>query len=86
MYLYFEDKNGNYRYIGEREAKSIDDALTIFNPLAADYVHTLNPNYEIHYIRAWGDLEEGITLDVGSHTEFSHIVKERREEDREVGH
>ena len=33
-----------------------------------DYVHNLNPNFEIYYMRSWG--ENPVTYDVGSHTEF----------------
>lgn len=39
-----------------------------------DYVHNLNPKFEIHYIRSWG--EDPITYDVGSHTEFFLLYKD----------
>jgi hypothetical protein len=39
-----------------------------------DYVHDLNPNFQIHYVRYWG--EDPIVYDVGSHTEFFKLYKD----------
>jgi hypothetical protein len=69
--LYFIRSNGEKRLV--RENINPDIAIAYIN----EYVAQLNPNYEIYYIRSWGDLDKnGITYDVGSHTEFFKLVDE----------
>ena len=43
-------------------------------PLIREFVHSKNPNFEIHYIRSWG--MDPVIYDVGSHTEFFHLYQE----------
>ena len=38
------------------------------------YIHKINPNYKIYYIRSWED-DTRIWYDVGSHSEFFYIKK-----------
>lgn len=69
--LYFIRSNGEERLV--RENINPDMAIGYIN----EYVAQLNPNYKIYYIRSWGDLDKnGITYDVGSHTEFFKLVDE----------
>lgn len=35
-----------------------------------EYVHSLNPNFKIYYIRSWQEEDGSTKFDVGSHTEF----------------
>lgn len=64
MYLYFEDRNGKFRYVGECEEETVGKKIN-------DFVRDLNPNYKIYYVRSWPE-DGGITYDVGSHVEFFH--------------
>lgn len=67
MLLMFKDQFGDERFVAEvadeREA----------NVEMMDYIHKLNPSYEVHYVRSWG--EEPVIYDVGSHSEFFHLYK-----------
>ena len=40
-------------------------------------LHARNPNYQVYYTRSWGNGEDGYTYDVGSHTEFYRLFRER---------
>ena len=69
MYLYFEDRNGKFRYVGECNEDNVGQKIY-------DFVHDLNPAYRIYYIRSWSE-NGGTTYDVGSHTEFFHAYMEQ---------
>lgn len=75
----FERSNGEIIPVGafEYEAedvKEFEGDIPCFY-MIRDYVHELNPNYTIHYIRSFMEDESTLTIDVGSHTEFFHIIK-----------
>ena len=74
MHLYFEDSRGNFRLVCKNCNKENVHECII------NYVRSLNPNYKIYYVRFWGNEEHGYTYDVGSHTEFFHLIKERHAE------
>ena len=61
--LYFIRSNGE-RILVEPKTKE-DNTIKFIKK----FVKEKNPNFEIYYIRSW-KTEEGITYDVGSHTEF----------------
>ena len=68
----FERSNGEIIPVGafEYEAedvKEFEGDIPCFY-MIRDYVHELNPNYFMEY-------ESTLTRDVGSHTEFCHIIK-----------
>jgi len=71
MYLYFEHSNGDLSFICECSKEEVDKKIT-------EFVHSINPNYKIPYMRSWGSEDNFITYDIGSHTEFFHLVKDRR--------
>lgn len=73
MYLYFEHSNGSLSFISECAEDDVWQYIT-------QCVKQLNPNYQIYYVRSWGDKEHGYTYDIGSHTEFFHLYKERLSE------
>ena len=68
MRLFFQ--NRFHKEILVKEVSSEQEAMIELR----NYVRKLNPNFEIHYIRSWG--ENPITYDVGSHTEFFKLYKE----------
>lgn len=39
------------------------------------YVHKINPDFEIPYIRYWKDINNDIIYDVGSHFEFFKFIE-----------
>lgn len=61
--LYFIRSNGEKRLVRE----NIDPNVAM--GYAQEYIHTLNPNFKIYYIRSW-EQDGGTMYDVGSHTEF----------------
>ena len=63
MYLYFKNSKGNKRLINSNIV-DVDNAMEEIKK----YVNKLNPKFQIHYVRIWGN--NPITFDVGSHTEF----------------
>ena len=68
--LYFLDSRGGKRVVQEYIEKN-DACCAIHN-----YVHELNPDFKIYYIRSW-EMDKGVTrFDVGSHTEFFEHVEE----------
>ena len=73
MYLYFEHSSGSLSFVGECSKENVGQKIL-------DHIHSLNPNYKTYYIRSWGDDKQGYTYDVGSHTEFYHLYKERHTE------
>ena len=63
----FEDK--------AESVKEFEGDIPHFN-LIYDYIHKLNPNYTIYYIRSFPSNDKNtLIIDVGSHTEFFHITK-----------
>lgn len=62
--LYFQHSDGSLTLV--RANCPHDD---VYDEIYA-YVKQLNPKFEIHYIRTWGNDIAGYTYDVGSHTEF----------------
>lgn len=68
--LYFEDRYNNKRVVKENIAENeIYSAIT-------EYVHSLNPDYKIYYMRSWEAENGDIHYDVGSHVEFFIYRKE----------
>lgn len=39
-----------------------------------DFIHSKKPNFQIYYIRSWGD--NPTVYDVGSHTEFFYLYRD----------
>ena len=75
----FERSSGEIIPIGafEDKAESVKDFagdIPCFH-MIRDYILELNPNYTIHYIRSFMEDESTLTIDVGSHTEFFHVIK-----------
>ena len=64
--LYFIRSNGEKRLV--RENIDPDKAMGY----AQEYVHSLNPNFKIYYIRTW-PANGGTMYDIGSHTEFFFV-------------
>jgi hypothetical protein len=71
MFLYFEHDDGHRSFITECDRENV------FTPIY-DFVKELNPNYKIPYVRIWGDNVKGYTFDVGSHTEFFHLLPKEK--------
>ena len=65
VYLYFEDSNGDFRFVCKCEEEEVGAQIT-------EYIHSINPNFKIYYMRSWADEKGGITYDIGSHAEFFH--------------
>lgn len=64
MKLYFKNSQGKERLIVECETlEEIHEAISNFLD---------EHNFKCYYTRSWGD-EEGVTIDVGSHSEFFRI-------------
>lgn len=63
MNLYFKNSYGQYRLVNNNI--NSDNAINKIK----EYVHKLNPDFQIYYIRSW-PIPEGTMYDVGSHTEF----------------
>ena len=71
MNLYFLSSTGEKRLVSTEV--NADNVYKIIK----DYIYEINPNYEIYYIRSWGDInKDGITYDVGSHSEFFLLINE----------
>lgn len=62
MQLYFENKYGSRRLIGE--PKNSDESWKIINDFCD------NHNFKINYVRSWVEPEGEKYYDVGSHSEF----------------
>ena len=63
MKLYFQNSNGKERLVADVENQ--EDAMSEIKKFCNER------DFRIYYTRAWGDLDkDGITYDVGSHTEF----------------
>ena len=72
MKLYFERSNGEFVFVCKSCEKCADADIR-------DYVKKLNPNYKIYYTRYWNADKEGKfhrIYDIGSHTEFFHLIEE----------
>lgn len=68
MKLLFQASNGNERLVAE--VTSENEAMKKINDFCEER------DYKIPYVRSWGSLDdEGITYDVGSHTEFFYLVR-----------
>lgn len=64
MKLYFKNSQGKERLIAECETlDEIHEEISNFLD---------KHNFKCYYTRSWGD-EEGVTIDVGSHSEFFKI-------------
>lgn len=65
MNLYFLSSRGEKRLVKENvEASAAAKEM-------GEYVKSLNPNYQIYYIRSWySEDHKGTMYDVGSHSEF----------------
>lgn len=71
--LYFLPANRSPELIKTWNSLSEED---IFIAINAD-IKKRNSKFKIYYIRHWGDINfEGITYDIGSHTEFYKIKRE----------
>lgn len=73
MKLYFENKFGEMKLISA--TASSETALQLIR----NYISAINPNYKIYYTRYWNYDKEGKfhrIYDVGSHTEFFHLIEE----------
>ena len=64
MKLYFENSRGEERLIAECE--TVQEVHKEINKFLDEH------NFKCYYTRSWGD-DEGIALDVGSHSEFFRI-------------
>ena len=66
----FENGFGKVRTIGEGSTRQ--DAFKVINKFLSDH------NYKSYYTRTWfaDDNKKKEIVDVGSHSEFFHIVKE----------
>lgn len=75
--LYFEN------CYGEMKLVSAAASPEIAGQLIHKYISAINPNYKIYYTRYWdNDNNNGKlhrTYDVGSHTEFFHLIDEGEE-------
>ena len=72
MNLYFLSSNGEKRLV----ASNINAEDNVYT-LIENYVKELNPDFKIYYIRSWGNVDkDGITYDVGSHSEFFLLINE----------
>lgn len=72
MKLYFERSNGEMVFISNSCEKCAEADIR-------DHVKKINPNYTIYYIRYWNsdkDSKFHRIYDVGSHTEFFHLIDE----------
>lgn len=64
MKLYFENSQGKERLIAEcKTAKDVGKEIQKFLD---------DHNYKSYYSRIWGD-KDGVTIDVGSHSEFFKV-------------
>lgn len=74
MKLYFENKFGEMKLIST--AASSETVLQLIR----NYISAINPNYKIYYTRHWDDNDNHNKFhriyDVGSHTEFFHLIEE----------
>lgn len=72
--LYFLSSIGERRLVKENIQKNqiVDEIRT--------YVHQLNPDYKIFYIRQWSREKGTITYDVGSWSEFFEFMEVNNEE------
>lgn len=61
MKLYFENGCGKERLIAE--CKTVQDAHKEIDKFLNEH------NFKSYYSRSWGN-EDGVTIDVGSHSEF----------------
>lgn len=64
MKLYFKNCQGKERLIAE--CKTVQDAHKEIDKFLDEH------NFKSYYIRSW-DNEDGVTIDVGSHSEFMVI-------------
>ena len=64
MKLYFKNSQGKERPIAECE--TVQEAHKEISKFLDEY------NFKCYYTRSWGD-EDGVTIDVGSHSEFFKI-------------
>ena len=65
MKLYFLSSRGEKRLV--KENVEVSEAAKEMG----NYVKSLNPNYQIYYIRSWYREDyKGTMYDVGSHSEF----------------
>lgn len=64
MKLYFKNRQGEERLIAECE--TVQEAHKEINKFLDEH------NFKCYYTRSWGE-DEGVTLDVGSHSEFFRI-------------
>lgn len=74
--LYFENCYGDMKLISA--AASPETA----GQLIHKYISAINPNYKIYYTRYWNTDDNGKfhrIYDVGSHTEFFHLIDEGEE-------
>lgn len=63
--LFFKNQRGNFRLVKNDICENdVPNEITHF-------VYKLNPKFNIHYIRIWGEEEK--IYDVGSHTEFFYF-------------
>ena len=75
----FERSNGEIIPVGvfEDKAENVKEFagdIPCFH-MIRDYIFELNPSYTFPYIRSFMEDESTLTIDVGSHTEFFHIIK-----------
>lgn len=75
MKLYFENRYGEMKLVS---AVATPETA---NQLIRKYIGAINPNYKIYYTRYWNVDEERFhrVYDVGSHTEFFHLIEEEEE-------
>lgn len=68
MKLYFQNSKGEERPIAEVDSR--EDAMRRIKKFCLDR------DFTIYYTRCWGELDkDGITYDVGSHTEFFKLKR-----------
>lgn len=70
MYLYFQHSNGSFSLVAECKKDEVGKYMM-------DDLNARNPTFKVYYVRSWGNEEEGYTYDVGSHTEFYKLSRER---------
>lgn len=66
-YLYFERSTGEMIFVCQCEEEEVFGKIS-------EYVHKINPSYTIYYIRSWDHSDGERIFDVGSHTEFFHLL------------
>ena len=74
MKLVFENSHGKEKVITEveNEEEAINEIYKFVDECNAKRTH--GKNFEIYYIRSW-EYNGKKTYDVGSHTEFFHLIK-----------